>query len=515
MPATTPVCDRCHDLLHHHKGASIVHPSLQSIQDMFAESPHSYNHIYHVLDAADFPLSLIPSLQRHLSLLPQRSHNRRSKTDKFYPGQKPDMSFIITRSDLLAPQKQQVDALMPYLLQILREALGALGKGVRLGNVRCVSSRRGWWTRELKEDIWKRGGGGWMVGKVNVGKSNLFEAVFPKGRNEEVSYEALQNSILRQSSVNEGPEAQPPSGLSKLHSHQIRSPSILSQTEESEDLQHQSLLPSASRETAFPVMPTISSLPGTTVSPIRLPFGNGRGELIDLPGLARGNLESYVRDGHKKDLVMQRRIKAEQLTIKPDQSLLIGGLIRITPKTPDVVLLASPFVPLQCHVTSTVKAVAVHTQKILSGVPTITNPFAGRIMASAGIFELPWDVTRQRAGPLTAPSAVGLKPEVLPFVIYSIDILIEGCGWIELAMQVRKRTLQSLGGRTTFPAVEVFSPEGKYIGARRPLNAWMLGGNRPLPANKRKARPRRSMKGVKKNMKRTKQALAYLTKDLR
>ena len=57
-----PVCDRCHKLKHHHSGQSIQHPSIQSIQDTILESPHKYNHIYHVVDAADFPMSLIPGL---------------------------------------------------------------------------------------------------------------------------------------------------------------------------------------------------------------------------------------------------------------------------------------------------------------------------------------------------------------------------------------------------------------------------------------------------------------------
>ena len=95
---------------------------------MIGESPYSYNHIYHVLDAADFPLSFIPQLQRRLDLMPQRSHNRRAKTHVFRQGRRTEISFIITRSDLLAPQKSQVDALMPYLVQVLRDALGPSGK---------------------------------------------------------------------------------------------------------------------------------------------------------------------------------------------------------------------------------------------------------------------------------------------------------------------------------------------------------------------------------------------------
>ncbi|KAL9123400.1 MAG: hypothetical protein Q9187_000039 [Circinaria calcarea] len=435
--------------------------------------------------------------------MPQRSQNRRAKLGKFYHGRRAELSFIITRSDLLAPKKEQVDSLMPYLIQVLRDNLGSSGKDVRLGNVRCVSSKRGWWTKDLKEDIWKRGGGGWLVGKVNVGKSSLFESVFPKGRNEAISFQALRSSAFKEDDAQEAPVARQDSD--PQDGPNLKTPKDYND----EDGYESTLLPPAPAERAFPVMPIVSSLPGTTASPIRLPFGSGRGELIDLPGLSRGNLEDHVRQEHKLDLVMKQRLKPEQFTVKPGQSLLIGGLVRITPLFADMVLLVCPFVPLPCHVTSTEKAAAIHTQRISSGIPTITLSGAGDKMLSAGTFSLAWDVTKYRAGPLTASAGVGLKPQILPFVIYSIDILIEGCGWIELAVQVRKRALESASGsvagegdgKTRLPAVEVFSPNGRHVGSRRPMNAWIMGGSRPLPASRRKARPRRSMKGVKKSLK--------------
>jgi len=268
------------------------------------------------------------------------------------------------------------------------------------------------------------------------------------------------------------------------------------------------MLPPAPKEVAYPVMPIVSALPGTTASPIRLPFGRGRGELIDLPGLDRGGLEKFVSDKHKIDLVMRQRVKAEQYVVRPGQSILIGGLIRITPFMTDTVLLACPFVPFESHVTNTEKAIAVHTQISASGLSNITSVGAGEKMASAGVFQLKWDVTKQRAGPLTASTAVGLKPQVLPFAVLSADILIEGCGWVELAVQVRKKALQNTDdalGTTSesleFPSVEVFSPQGKHIGIRRPMNAWVVGGHHAAKARPGNARPRRSMKGVKKNLK--------------
>lgn len=422
----------------------------------------------------------------------------------FQYGRKAEMSFIITRSDLLAPKKEQVDGLMPYIVQVLRDALGGSGENARLGNVRCVSSKRGWWTKQVKEEIWSRGGAGWMVGKVNVGKSNLFENVLPKGCNENIGIEHVRNAAQR------GLHGE---GTAIVHNTATRARDGLRRkgmSKEVAETQNEqplgdSLLPPAPPETPFPVLPLVSSLPGTTASPIRIPFGGGKGELIDLPGLDRGDLGAFVQDEYKEDLVMRHRVKPEQFTIKPGQSLLIGGLVRITSLT-DVPILAYPFVPLKSHVASTERAIEIHTQKADSGVPTITKPAVGSRMDPAGTFPLRWDVTRQRAGPLTRPAAAGLSPKVLTFVVLSTDVLIEGCGWVELVAQVRKKYIEAgvepsdfFDGRP-YPHVEVVSPDGRHIGVRRPMGAWTLCSNKP-GSSRRTIRPRRSMKGVKKNLK--------------
>ncbi|KAI9707830.1 MAG: hypothetical protein M1820_004435 [Bogoriella megaspora] len=503
-----PVCDRCHNLIHHSAGVPIIHPSIDSIEEIISESPYTRNHIYHVLDAVDFPMSLIPSLQRRLELNPLRSQNRRAKHKEYYRGRIAEVSFIITRADLLAPKKEQVDALMPKLKDILRDALGRTAKNARLGNVRCVSAKRGWWTKQVKEDIWDRGGAGWMVGKVNVGKSSLFEVVFPKGRSDDIDIEKLRQE------ANSG----------ALSSSSAVPETTNEATTSSAADESSGLLPPAQKETQYPVMPIVSALPGTTASPIRVPFGNGKGELIDLPGLERSSLESYVQEDYRRDLVMNHRMVPEQQVIKPGQSMLLGGLIRITPQTPDLIFLTYVFVPIPVHVTSTEKATGIQTGTIQKDVQIIANGRATTRIASAGKFQLKWDVTRQRAGPLTARDAAKLKPDQLHFKVFAADILVEGCGWIEFVAQVRKRRLESLtipaensteNGQYTplegaepasedskFPTVEVFSPQGKFIGIRPPINGWLMN-KKPDPVHARKKRPRpsmRAMKGRRKGM---------------
>ncbi|PVH84612.1 hypothetical protein DL98DRAFT_512518 [Cadophora sp. DSE1049] len=559
-----PVCDRCHKLKHHETGVSIHHPSIQSIQDTIFESPYKYNHVYHIIDAADFPMSLVPGLQKLLHITPQRSLNRRSKTGRFYHGRKTEVSFIITRSDLLAPLKTQVDSLMPYLREVLRDTLGRSAKDVRLGNVRCVSAKQAWWTKELKEDIWKRGGAGWMVGKVNVGKSQLFHDVFPKGRkaadkklgtilpartalksNETKdivldTVEAIAESIEegeRDSPV--GAESPDPTLAQVEVDEELQAAFDKLESSAASSLDTSSLLPPAPTEVDYPSMPLVSSLPGTTASPIRLSFGNGKGELIDLPGLSRGDLELHVQPEHRSSLVMRSRIQPEQQTVRPGQSLLLGGFIRITPTDPNVLLLSYSFTPIDPHVTSTEKAIGTQAQTRESALVNISLPGTGEEIKSAGIFPLKWDVTRQRTGPITSPKAIGIKPENLPYKVLATDILIEGCGWVELVAQVRKKPgevrsferewkqefdrasrsgeweseerseLDDADVDPDCPAVEVFTPQGRFISARRPMNAWLNVAGKPAKG-KLQGRPRKSMKGVKKAEKKNRAAGAAL-----
>ncbi|EME48648.1 hypothetical protein DOTSEDRAFT_120510 [Dothistroma septosporum NZE10] len=480
------ICDRCHDLLHQSKGTSILHPSMQSIQAIIESSPHKHNHIYHVLDAADFPLSLIPNLMSTLRLPRLRTQNRRSKREHHAHGRTADVSFIITRSDLLAPQKEQVDRMMPYLQDMLRDALGRTGKHVRLGSVRCVSAKRGWWTPQVKQEIWERGGAGWVVGKVNVGKSALFEVVFPKGRAElGVKDERLQAMLAP--------------GAAKAEELDV------------DDEDSTSLLPPVQPERQYPRMPIVSALPGTTASPIRMPFGKGKGELIDLPGVQRSSLETHVRPEHVSSLVMKSRVIPEQHTLKAGQSLLLGGIIRLKPKTENTTFLAYAFTPLKEHVTGDEKAVAIQTGVYEDGtlytgtVENIATDKAKGRIKSAGTFKLAWDVTKKRAGPLTDKAAGKQRAENLPFIVYGADILIEGVGWIELVCQVRSRRKSLISDalsaelgeasseKEALPEVEVFTPKGKFIGIRQPMNAWLIAGQKKVARHAQRSRPRMSI----------------------
>lgn len=513
----------------------MYHPTVESLRETIEESPHKYNHIYHVIDAADFPMSLIPRLNVLLGDVPLRTRNRRSRAGKFQHDRKTEMSFIITRSDLLGPTKEMVDAMMPYLKDVLRQALGRVGERVRLGNVRCVSARRGWWTTTVKEDVWNRGGAGWMVGKVNVGKSQLFEAIYPKGRMAEKPERAGVSTKSK--------------GVSTANSSMDED--TLESDEDLATVNLGSLLPPPQPAKNYPDMPIVSSLPGTTASPIRIPFGNGKGELIDLPGLARSDLELYVKEEQRQSLIMKKRIVPEQITVKPGSSIILGGgLIRITPRTPDMIFLMYNFTPLNEHLTSTDKAIEFQNQTRQSlGLENIALPDIGDKMKHAGTFKLEHDVTKKRAGPLTRKNAIGLSVDTLPFRVLSVDILIEGVGYVEIVTQVRKRHLERIIAsqnapaevkqetmpKTTpkdtndpfaemynmrrdmsannkiaepkvqlqpqespeWPAVDVYSPMGDFIGSRKPINGWL--NNKPREtAEQKKSRPRRSMKGAKK-----------------
>ncbi|KAF1977838.1 hypothetical protein BU23DRAFT_587327 [Bimuria novae-zelandiae CBS 107.79] len=564
----TPVCDRCHNLINHRVGPPIYHPSVEAIQQTIAESPHRRNHIYHVVDAADFPLSLVPTLQSSLRIPKLRTKNRRAKHKGWVANDRiAEVSFIITRSDLLAPQKEQVDALMPYIQNVLRDVLGRTNKDARLGNVRLVSAQRGWWTRQVKEEIWERGGAGWLVGKVNVGKSSLFELVFPKGRGADYQdvrkirsaaereammkrAESLDELVAVQKQLaDEDAEIERYNRVAKEHQHKPPDPEDEKIDEDDQDLDPDALLPPAQPWTPYPVLPIASSLPGTTTSPIRIPFGRNKGELVDLPGLARTSpgLETFVAPTFHDDLIMKHRITADRHVLKPGQSLLLGGgLIRLTPVTQDLIFLVHPFVPIDPHITRTEKAADLQQQVSDRHVKSILAPAVGEKMRSAGRYKLKWDVTKQLAGPLTSKVAAKMRPENLPFRIFSTDILVEGVGWLEVSAQVRRPAGWKAPGMVKkdpnaarkakleaqkkaaeesrakyeaklrgeeyvkekvvdedvedvveFPEIEVFSPLGKFVGARMPMCASVVSGPKQVSSRERSARPRRSMKSVK------------------
>ncbi|CAK7233960.1 Mitochondrial ribosome small subunit bioproteinsis protein [Sporothrix bragantina] len=541
---STILCVRCHDLVHHGAGNPIYHPDIDSIRETIAESPYKYNHVYHVLDAADFPMSLLPRIGSLLDTMPLRSRNRRSRHAKFYGGRLTELSFVITRSDLLAPRRDQVDRLMPWIRETLRDALGRTGRDVRLGNVRCVSARRNWWTPELKEEIWKRGGANWLVGKANVGKSYLVHHVFPKGRMDPVDRKK-ELPVLRKSQSG---------SYTTYHANAQEGEVDSAAFDEGRaaDLDANALLPPRPEETNYPQMPVVSGLPGTTASPIRIPFGSGKGELIDLPGLERTALADYVQEAHKGSLVMKSRIQPEQIVLKgTNQSLLLGGFIRITPRTPNLVFLMYNFTPLQEHRTMTEKAIAIQEQTSELRVENIAIEGTGEKIALAGSFQLKHDVTKLRAGPITRKDAANISIDRLPYRVVAVDILIEGCGWIEIVAQVRTRDLFAEGKRdarvkkeeigdasgllwsldlsepeepehedetkhfnqrgdsdTQWPIIDVYSPKGKFIGSRRPLNAWMMA--QPKASQKKnglRARPKKSLKGAKKQQKAERRAL--------
>ncbi|KAJ6090207.1 hypothetical protein N7486_009022 [Penicillium sp. IBT 16267x] len=457
------VCDRCHDLIHHNKAVSSPKPTILSIREYINESPYKHNRVYHILDAADFPMSLVPRIHWALFAQEQRSRNRRSPTEKYHHGQKmPTISFIITRSDLLAATKEQVDSKMEYVRSILRNALGRAGKDVRLGNVHMISAHRGWWTKQVKEEIREHGGGIWVVGKANVGKSSFIEACFPKdSRRLESMAEWIEK---REKEISTQRQATP--------------------------VNPDSLLPPAPREDIYPVLPVVSSLPGTTVSPIRIPFGRGRGEMIDLPGMERSELEDHVRDEHKRDLIMTKRVKPERCTLKPGQSLLLGGgLIRISAVNPEDTVMAATFVPIESHVTNTAKAIEIQTEQQPYRGKVLMVEGTGSTIASAGKFDLQWDITASNL-PTSVAKAVkdkGIPVPYLPYRVMAADILIEGCGWIEVSIQVRNKR-GSENEPSTYPQVEVFSPKGEYIGGRRPIECWNFMAEK-IKVDKRK-RPR-------------------------
>ncbi|KAF8476992.1 hypothetical protein BDZ91DRAFT_708495 [Kalaharituber pfeilii] len=584
---TVPLCSRCLSLLHHNTG-SILHtyPDLDTLIELINESKHEMHHIYHLIDAVDYPLSLIPRLRSYLT--------------QFLPHKKAKyltVSYIVTRADLLMPKESQITSLMTYLKTVLKEALPA-GEPIEDhyhhwgGSFRAVSIRNGWSVRKVKAEfsematfkmsyaekgkVKRREGAIWIVGKVNVGKSRFVGEIVPEG-----SFTNLER-VIETAQASHKPDVDPDTltGHQKIEAflaqveRQERANNPERTNEELERILEQAriklLNDELSQEDLPLVAPTVSHIPGTTVAPVRVAFrhpanngakGSVKGEIIDLPGMERGRFLEYVRPEVRKYVQMRERVNASQYVVKPGQSLLLAGLIMITPKLEDTAFMMYPFTTLPAHVSSTEKVlklmchpdpassrepilfqhkpspslftsessgtkdtVTVDTGTVTQedGTPTERSGSSANVpripqtwkdpavpvappphIKSAGSFPLAWDVTKSR-NPLLA-KRTDLEIELIPYKIYSTDILLEGIGWVEVVAQVRGRHLIN----ENIPEVEVLSPLGKGVGNRIPMGADMLriegmksvgkhGERRPLTIGRR----REPMKGRKKESKR-------------
>lgn len=435
---------------------------------MLFEHPSNRHHLYLIVDAADFPLSLVNLTRKTFLIPPLRSRNRRAKLTLHNHAKAISLSFVISRSDLLAPRKEQVDQLMPDLIEILRDALGVSTANVRLGNIYCVSAKRHWWTQKLRDDICDRKEVAWIIGKSNVGKSQLTQAIFPNlqmlatrkdcGRGSfQVSKAGWQMGSSEKSSL--------PSAHLSLFG---KEDGMQASTERKEDT-NDSII------SWPPTFPTISSLPGTTAQPIAMKFPNGLGEIIDVPGLSRRTLADYARSEQRESLYMRERPKAKRSIIHPGQCMLINDLVHIIPQNIAGDLLAYSFLPMRVRIASA-QALQEEEPPDLSAC-SVGNDGPTKI-APAGTFCLKHDVTRRHLGSLGSAlgkSALG----TLPFSVYAIDVMIEGCGWIEFTVQVRKRAMEEMRAMSSqdpeqswMPSLRISSPEGGLIGVRKPLNLW-------------------------------------------
>lgn len=527
-------------MVHHHRAQPLPsYPTLDTLTGLLLASRHTTNHIYHLVDAADLPLSLVPHLRAHLySSLPREI--TRGLT----------LSYVVTRADLLMPTEAQVRSLATWIKKVLKGALPA-GEKVEGRNeeegVHIVSARRGWGVGKIKLQTRHREGGVWVVGAVNVGKSRLVREVWPEAG------EGLAGSVEDAGEFGILPEA--PEGVDG------------GEEEGAVVVKEDGQRKKQGRGVLVQVPPTVSDMPGTTAAPIRVRFktagGAGKkafGELVDLPGLERwvgfgdNGLLPFVREEKRKEFAIEKLVVPEQYTIKPGtppsdsssphppgesaysqnpgQSMLIAGVILITPKispTDELVILAYPFTSLPVHITSTRKALQqIHDpdpasrtgislfQKAPSSpsepppsslsdpspslppADSFIHPDASTLPAhfsSAGTYALCDEVTQFRNPFL--PSKEPSELAKLPYRVLATDLLLSGIGWVELVVQVRQRT--DVGD----VCVEVFTPHGKGVGQRITMGADMLRkkGARLAGAAKKTGRPRRSMKGDKKRRK--------------
>ncbi|KAF3108501.1 hypothetical protein TWF103_005580 [Orbilia oligospora] len=457
----TILCNRCRSLLHY-QNTTVQGPDATFTQaaEIIAKSPFKRIHVYHVIDAADFPMSVLPNARKAIL----------AGLNNLKDGKKKDvsLSFVITRADLLMPTEQKVTSLMTYIRRVLNNYLDDTDKEKTLKDLRIVSAKNGWTTERLKDEIRGRKGGVVFLGKTNVGKSRLYEAVFPKRGKKDL---AVKKGFGRRDLEEQADFL-----------------------EDDFDFYIQN-----GRRVKYPEMPLASKVPGTTVGPIAIDFAAGRGQLIDLPGFSRGGLMKYLKQDYVKQTVMVDRVNPERYIVPPEKTFLLGGLVTVRPLQPEkgrpVTLEVAVFSNVPGHVAKEEKVEGFLNPE--SDSTSSKRDFlwakkaAVESFKSAGTFKLTDDVTKRRSGPLVEGMGEDHFKKV-SFRVYATDIVVEGFGWLEVSAQIGKDDPQ--------PEIEVLSPNGESILQRETMKAYqenLKSGPKAAPGS----RPKKSMRGAKKAQK--------------
>jgi len=293
------VCERCHSIRYHHRASGLpAYPTLHTLTNLMQNSPHTNNHIYHLIDAADLPMSLQPGLREHLYQNLDKTLQRQLT-----------VSYIVTRADILMASERQISSLMTYIKKRIKDIL-PFDERVEsaVDRIHVISTKNGWGVGKVKDEIRSRTGGVWIIGGINVGKSRFVMEMWPEGgesrpvtRGEAEEYGILPESGESTEGKAEGKEGGVEKKKGKMAYEYFLNP--------------------------LHIAPTVSDVPGTTAAPIKIAYrASGRerrwGEMIDLPGFERwvgygeNGLLKYVRPKLQMAVAMDKRVKGQQYTIK-------------------------------------------------------------------------------------------------------------------------------------------------------------------------------------------------------
>jgi len=304
------VCERCHGIRYHHRASGLpAYPTLHTLTNLMQNSPHTKNHIYHLIDAADLPMSLQPGLREHL-------YRNLSKSLRHQL----TVSYIVTRADILMASERQISSLMTYIKKRIKDALPEDERVESVADrIHVISTRNGWGVGKVKDEIRSRTGGVWIIGGINVGKSRFVKEMWPEGGESRpvTREEAEEYGILPEGG--EGTEGRA-EGNTEGKEGGVEN--------KKGNMAYEYFL------NTLHIAPTVSDVPGTTAAPIKIAYRTsgrerGWGEMIDLPGFERwvgygeNGLLKYVRPELQMAIAMDKRVKGQQYTIKSGKHPLL------------------------------------------------------------------------------------------------------------------------------------------------------------------------------------------------
>ncbi|KAK9455327.1 hypothetical protein V1511DRAFT_500153 [Dipodascopsis uninucleata] len=417
------VCKRCNDLLHHSKLHILPSIALDSIFNELPSSKQSYT-LVHVIDALDFPTSVLP-----LELL---LHQYNKQPDKIL--------YVINRADLLTNDKIRLrERIKTYYIGLLEKTIDIQKKSLEL-----AAKHKSTMHHDSNLNLWNEGIGGAGVHRLRTADLIPECKLLEKQDTTEVRPTRLSPDQVHFVSARVG------WGLERLIGSLSTKSYFVGYTNVGKSRLISALI-NRGQGTKRPAHgqikkegPVESFVPGMTRSALHYTVGSRTKNrtVIDLPGIedSTNNLWYYVKPDKLKQLVVPDFLKSKNrdyTVLKSGQCLNVGGLLLV--ESPESNVIAWPSIGRRGQL-----GVYANTN-IDKAKDTIAHPRDSLLIATS----------RECASQFTHSTKIYVDGG-------GVDIVVRGVGFVEIRVSGK---VPENGA-----PIIVHVIEGVSVAARRPIS---------------------------------------------